>query len=73
MPCIAIASRSPERPGAVQLRKLVAGGEIPDTGMCSAPGGVHLRMSEASFPIHPKAFQAFFLSAENRYAGAEGA
>ncbi len=25
-------------PGAVQLRKLIAGGEIPDTGACSVPG-----------------------------------
>ncbi len=29
-------------PAAVQLRKLVAAGEIPDTNVCSIPGSVHL-------------------------------
>ena len=37
MLCIAkIASCRTLSPAAVQLRKLVAGGEIPDTGVCSA-------------------------------------
>ena len=32
-----ITSCSPHSPAAVPLRKLVAAGEIPDTGVCSAP------------------------------------
>ncbi len=39
MLCIAeIASCRTVSPAAVQLRKLVAGGEIPDPSVCSAPG-----------------------------------
>ena len=38
--CIAKMLRDLQKvsPGAVPLRKRVAGGEIPDTSVCSAPG-----------------------------------
>ena len=40
MPCIArIASCRTLSPAAIQLRKLVAGGGIPVTGVCSVAGG----------------------------------
>lgn len=57
MLCIAeIASCRTSRPAAVQLRKLVAAGEIPATSVCSAPGTfiLFLNLKKKKAPGHTR-------------------